>query len=99
MHRTWMLLAHDWRFPRDEAPDAWQPTFDDSNWQTVTVPHSFNAQDTFIPTRFHYRGPAWYRCRLPRPPPGARVELDALGSFALSLLASSQGLVRDHLGR
>ena len=84
MLRTWIPLAHDWKFLRDESPDAWQAAFDDSSWKTVSVPHCFNADDTFLPQRGYYRGPAWYRTRLPETPAGARVELAALGAFSVT---------------
>ncbi|HDS74048.1 MAG TPA: hypothetical protein ENN56_00765, partial [Firmicutes bacterium] len=60
MKAEWIELAHGWKFLRDEAPDAWQPKFDDANWETVSVPHCFNAADSFIPEQRFYRGPGWY---------------------------------------
>ena len=84
MAREWILLADGWRFLRDEAPEAWRPSFDDRSWETVGVPHCFNAADTFLPKRGYYRGPGWYRLVLPELPASRRVELEALGSFALT---------------
>ncbi len=84
MLRTWIPLADDWKFLRDEAPEAWKRTFDDSSWETVSVPHCFNAEDTFVPKRGYYRGPAWYRIVLPETPVSARVELESLGAFSVT---------------
>ncbi|MCC7498420.1 MAG: DUF4982 domain-containing protein [Bryobacterales bacterium] len=30
-------------------------------WKPVNLPHSFNAENTFIPVRGYYRGAGWYR--------------------------------------
>lgn len=84
MLRTWVPLDHGWKYLRDEAPDAWQRVFDDSAWETVSVPHCLNAEDTFIPKRGYYRGPAWYRMALPETPANARVELASLGAFSVT---------------
>jgi len=53
--------------------------FDDSEWEMVTLPHSFNAQDTFIQKRGYYRGSAWYRKKFSTPRRGRRtfVRFDA----------------------
>lgn len=98
MQRTWIPLSHDWRFLRADAPDAWQPGFDDSSWDTVSLPHTFNAEDTFIPTRGYYRGPAWYRLRLPQVPAGARVELAALGAFAVTSVWLNGAFLGEFMG-
>ncbi len=84
MKTGWIELAHGWKFLRDEAPDAWQPKFDDSHWETVSVPHCFNAADSFIPEQRFYRGPGWYRLVLPDLPKGRRIELSALGAFSVT---------------
>ena len=33
------LLEKGWKFVNHEVTDAWQTDYNDSNWQTVTVPH------------------------------------------------------------
>ena len=30
-------------------------------WDPIDLPHSFNAQNTFVPVRGYYRGIGWYR--------------------------------------
>jgi len=57
--RSETVLSADWRFIRADVPDAQSPSFDDSKWTAVTVPHTFNAADGEQPD--YYRGPAWYR--------------------------------------
>jgi len=59
----------DWKFLREDNPDASKIDFDDSSWQTVSLPHTYN--DTkfreWISTRNekktegHYYGITWYR--------------------------------------
>src|ERR1700755_2841113 len=61
-------LNTDWRFLQSDAPDAQSLAFDDSAWQTVTLPHDGSiagpvkedapsrAAGGFFPT-----GIAWYR--------------------------------------
>lgn len=84
MERQWIELAHGWKFLRDEEPEARLRTFDDSTWDTVSIPHCFNAADTCITERVFYRGPAWYRIKLPSTPKRARIELKALGAFSVT---------------
>jgi beta-galactosidase len=58
----------DWKFVREDVPGAEAPAFDDSKWQTVSTPHTYNDIDTFNKIISHgggqrgaYQGPAWYR--------------------------------------
>lgn len=47
---------------RQEQLKEWEFSKDGSSWQTVTVPHSYNAEDGHSPE--YYRGKATYRCDL-----------------------------------
>jgi beta-galactosidase len=58
----------DWRFLQSDAPDAQSPTFDDSAWKTVTLPHDWSIAgpvDENAPSRgaggFFPTGVGWYR--------------------------------------
>jgi len=58
----------DWRFLRDDVKDGEAPGFDDSNWATISTPHSFNDVDSFRAIISHsggdrgtYKGITWYR--------------------------------------
>jgi beta-galactosidase/beta-glucuronidase len=64
-----LSLSGAWQFAVD--PDAaghirgWaQPAFDDTGWQPVTVPHTWNV----MPEYADYTGIAWYRRQLTLPP-------------------------------
>ena len=45
--RTELLLRAGWRFHRGDVPSAEQPSFDDSQWQSVTVPHDWAITGPF----------------------------------------------------
>lgn len=60
------LLDTGWHFLRADVPAARQTTFDETNWQSVTLPHTWNAQDGQDGGPY-YRGPAWYRRKLALP--------------------------------
>jgi beta-galactosidase len=58
----------DWKFFRDDVPGAEVPAFDDSQWSTISTPHTFNDVDSFREIIVHsggdvgtYKGLAWYR--------------------------------------
>lgn len=57
------LLDQGWRFVREDVAGAETPQFDDSSWQEVTLPHTWNAQDAQSRPNY-YRGPGWYRRRI-----------------------------------
>ncbi|MGF7148000.1 beta-galactosidase [Sphingomonas zeicaulis] len=69
-------LATGWRFVKQDAPGAERPDFNDQGWTRVTVPHTYNAEDSGIggskargePEGAYYRGPAWYRLTIDHKP-------------------------------
>ena len=58
--RAVMPLDTGWRFQRSESAGAPSRDFDDSAWQVVRIPHTWNT-DTNPPAAGYYRGPGWYR--------------------------------------
>ena len=54
-------LMTGWRFHQGEAIQADAVAFDDTTWQTVTLPHTWNAQDGEDGGGNYYRGVGWYR--------------------------------------
>ncbi len=54
-------LNSGWRFLRSDAANAQTPTFNDSAWSAVNVPHTWNAQDGQDGGSNYYRGIGWYR--------------------------------------
>jgi beta-galactosidase len=64
-----------WKFIRKDVPGAQRPGFDDSNWESISTPHTFNDVDSYDHIISHsggdrhaWAGITWYRkhFRLPR---------------------------------
>ncbi|MDC7684149.1 glycoside hydrolase family 2 TIM barrel-domain containing protein [Asticcacaulis sp. BYS171W] len=73
-------LDDGWRFVRQDVPAAKDTEFDDTGWQAVTLPHTFNAGDAGSggdkargeTEGSYYRGPGWYRRMLDLTPEAGR---------------------------
>lgn len=50
-----------WRFHRGPAEDAFQPAFDDSDWQVVSLPHGTDYLPEEGSGGVNYQGEIWYR--------------------------------------
>jgi beta-galactosidase len=83
---------HDgWRFRFGDAPaDVTGAAFDDSGWEQVKLPHSWNRMGNYAPERADgsdvRQGTGWYRLRMDRPvlPKGKRaiLQFDGVGAVA-----------------
>ncbi len=62
--RAVLSLSAGWRFLPGDQPAAAQPGFDDSKWQAVDLPHTWNAQDGEDGGNDYRRGAGWYRRHL-----------------------------------
>jgi beta-galactosidase len=78
----------DWKFIRQDVPGAQAMSFDDSQWETVSTPHSFNDVDSFRVIIDHsggdrgkYQGLSWYRkhFKLPASAAGSKVFIEFEG--------------------
>ena len=79
----------DWRFfkeSKDKADGAEAVDFDDSQWETVSTPHTFNDVDSFRTLISHgggdrgaWKGTAWYRKHFKLPDASAKVFLEFEG--------------------
>jgi beta-galactosidase len=56
----------NWKFIKADVNGAEAISFDDSKWSQVTLPHTWNDQDTLKGSNY-YRGPGWYRIKLDIP--------------------------------
>lgn len=81
----------DWRFIKGEQPaEAAQADYDDSAWQSVTVPHDwaitgpFNPDEHGFAAKLPWKGVGWYRKTFALDPAdaGRRVYLDFDGVMA-----------------
>ena len=81
------LLDSGWKFQSGDPAIKGGPvqmTFDDSKWQTVSIPHCWGWQEAQQGKK-NYRGPAWYRRELDiTPQPGQRyfLRFEAASSVA-----------------
>src|SRR5438046_2383401 len=57
-------LNGDWRFIRRDVEHGERVGVDDSAWQRVTPPHTWNARDGQDGGKNYYRGACWYRRRV-----------------------------------
>lgn len=51
----------EWKFYKSNVANAQTAVFDDSQWESITLPHTWNNLDGQDGGGDYYRGPAWYR--------------------------------------
>lgn len=59
--RSVMNMNPGWRFLKADEPDAYKSDFDDSDWQTVSLPHGLEYLPAEASGCINYQGVAWYR--------------------------------------
>jgi beta-galactosidase len=59
--RTRISLNQDWKFLPKEVKQAESFQFQDSQWTTVNLPHTWNAEDTQDDAPGYRQGVSWYR--------------------------------------
>lgn len=59
--RAEQFLVSDWRFALGDPEQAAQPDFDDGTWNTIELPHTWNALDGQDGGADYHRGIGWYR--------------------------------------
>jgi beta-galactosidase len=60
-NRTSYTINDNWKFYPGGMEYADQPKFNDAQWQTVSLPHTWNAEDPFDDDETYARGIGWYR--------------------------------------
>ena len=76
-NRTYQTLQEDWRFHLGEATGAEDPDFDDTDWETVRVPHDwaigqpFEVDGNGSTGKLPWKGQGWYRRSLEIPASGS----------------------------
>jgi beta-galactosidase len=83
-------LVAGWEFVRQDLGGVWEavrPVVAGNPesvplWETVTLPHCFNARDAVDPAQNYYQGPGWYRTQLAvqNPYPGGHTRLHFEGA-------------------
>jgi beta-galactosidase len=62
--RLRLPLNDGWKFSPADARDAQKLSFDDARWPAVTLPHTWNAEDTQDDLPGYRLGVGWYRKKL-----------------------------------
>ena len=62
--RVVYTINDGWKFTKGTPFEAQLTNCDDSSWETVNIPHTWNDKDADDETPGFYRGPAWYRKHL-----------------------------------
>lgn len=62
--RVIYTINDGWKFTKGSPFEAQLNNCDDSSWETVNIPHTWNDKDADNETPGFYRGPAWYRKQL-----------------------------------
>lgn len=63
------MINRDWKFYKGKSSNAFSPEFDDSEWESISIPHTWNnidGQDGTIGGKSikdtdYFRGDCWYR--------------------------------------
>lgn len=58
------LINNNWKFTQQPTSDPFRADYDDSKWETVTIPHCFNNTDPYDDNNDYYRGIVWYRKKM-----------------------------------
>jgi alpha-mannosidase len=71
-----------WKFFQGEAPEAYEPSFDDSSWQIVKLPLVFDAR----------KGEAWIRCKIvvPEEIEGIKISGSTVKLYSSAILSKSE---------
>jgi len=54
-------VNESWKFHKGDYQEAFQPEINDSKWQEVSIPHTWNNLDARDDEPGYYRGTGWYR--------------------------------------
>lgn len=109
--RKYISLNHDWRFikvPKDSAlreADIESAAFDDSTWEQVTLPHTYNAVDGVSGRtgiceggEHYYRGLVCYRRRFNIEPNYTRIFIEFGGANTIAEVYINSSFVGRHEG-
>ena len=62
--RVRYTINDDWKFLPSETADAEKREIEDRDWKKITIPHTWNVEDTFDDEAGYRRGASWYRREL-----------------------------------
>ncbi len=98
-NRVDTLIDTGWKFLKSDASGAQSPTFDDSTWSAVTLPHTWNNIDGENGGTY-YRGIGWYRLHyiVPASAAGRRLYLQFDGSSLVTDVYVNGTSLGEHQG-
>ena len=93
-------LNAGWKFNRSDVAGAQATTFNDSSWQTVNTPHTWNATDGSDGGNNYYRGVGWYRRHytVPTAYAGKQLYLQFAGANQVADVYVNGTLLGEHRG-
>lgn len=62
--RTIIPINTSWKFTSKPVADVFRADYEDSHWEDVNIPHSYNNTDPYDDNNDYYRGITWYRKKL-----------------------------------
>lgn len=65
--RHQQTINTNWKFCKKNIENVHTTNFNHTNWKTVSIPHTWNAQDILDDTPGYYRGIGWYRKKISIP--------------------------------
>ncbi len=99
-HRVDTIIDSNWRFIRQDVSGAQNPTFDDSTWTNLSLPHTWNNLDGQDGGNNYYRGIGWYRTHytVDGSYSGRKVFLKFNGAFLVTDVYVNGNLLGEHQG-
>lgn len=62
--RARYTIDDGWKFSYGEINLAWSPSVSDASWESISIPHTWNAHDVDDDAPGYSRGIGWYRKEL-----------------------------------
>ena len=98
--RVRFTIDDGWKFYPGGLNFAWSPQLSDAAWESVTIPHSWNAHDPFDDAPSYRRGVSWYRktLRVDSALAGRRIFLYFEGANQVADVYVNGAFVGEHAG-
>lgn len=89
-----------WKFFKGDIPGAETVTFDDSSWETASIPHTVELMPAEASGCRNYQGPAWYRKHfvVPAETKGKCVQIHFEAAMGRTKLYLNGKFVQEHVG-
>ncbi len=96
--RQSVSFNRDWKFQLGDSTNAAKTAFNDSQWDSVGLPHSF-SEPYFAASKF-YEGFGWYRKTfvVPKAWKGKRISLEFDGAFCIAEIFVKGKRIGEHTG-